>query len=89
MTIYRKWGVATEVIETLPYSDYEVVDTRRSLADPSATLSITVGFKCPTCKNLVSTGEDTHGRAFACQYCGGRYLIHGNALQVTKLGKRE
>ena len=79
----------SEVIETLILSEYEVTERKQSLADPNVTLPITVGFKCPTCKNLVSTGEDTHGRAFACQYCGGRYLIHGNALQVTKLGKRE
>ena len=74
-----EWGMVTE---TLNYSDYEIGETRQSVIDPTATVYVVTGWRCPRCKTEHG-GELRHGAIGRCKACGLGVARFGNGLVCT------
>jgi hypothetical protein len=72
-------GKMSKILETLCYSDYEIIKEMQSQIDPSKTISKTTGFICPSCKERKLHILE-HDEPFTCR-CGLNVKLLGNALE--------
>jgi len=76
-----------KISEDLMCSNYLIIHKRKSAIDPTQTIELEIGLRCPFCKVILNV--ITHGKNQKCYNCGLKMWRFGNCLYCIKIFKKD